>query len=200
MQNRVTEERQDIVLRLLLARDEEGMRQLFHYYSGALMSIIQPIVGNKEMADEVLQDVLMRIWNNVKSYDSGKSRLFTWMARIARNASIDKTRSRDFKLQHRTAGLEDSVGNSKAHSSTTPTDGIGVASLLNSLDDDHRRLIELLYLRDFTQSEAAKELDIPLGTVKTRSRRALQQLRKLLSDEISTVALVILLSEHYQNL
>lgn len=200
MTNRVNTERQDIVLRLLLARDEEGMRQLFRHYSGAIMAIIKPIVGSGEMAEEVLQDVLMRIWNNVESYDGSKSRLFTWMARIARNASIDKTRSRDFKTKYRTDGLEGSVGNTRAHSATIPTDGIGVANLLNRLDDDHRQLIELLYLRDFTQSEAAKELNIPLGTVKTRSRRALQQLRKLLGNEISTVALVILLSEHYHNL
>lgn len=200
MQTKITPERQDIVLQLLLDRDEEGMRQLFKHYSGALMSLIQPIVGKGEIAEEVLQDVLMRIWTNVESYDDKKSRLFTWMARIARNASIDKTRSRDFKTRYKTEALSDSVGNSSALSHSQRTDGIGVRKLLKKLDDNHRRLMELLYLEDFTQSEAAEELGIPLGTVKTRARRAIKQLRTLLANEMVWLTVVILFSEYFQNL
>lgn len=199
MHTKITPERQDVVLQLLRQRDEKGMRLLFEHYSGALMALIQPIVGKGMIAEEVLQDVLMRVWNNIDSYDGQKSRLFTWMARIARNASIDKTRSRDFKSGRRTEGLDGSVGNSKAHSETTVTDGIGVAALLYKLDDNHRLLLELLYLQDYTQSEAAKKLGIPLGTVKTRSRRAIQQLRTLLSNEMAWLGFIITISELFQN-
>ena len=200
MRRTLSPERQDIVLQLLLQQKEEGMRKLFHYYSGALLSLIKPIVVHNDVAEEVLQDVLMRIWENIESYDSKKSRLFTWMARIARNASIDKTRSREYKELYKTDKLDDSVGRRKELSQTLPTDGIGVASLLNKLDDKHRLLLELLYLQDYTQSEAAKELDIPLGTVKTRARRAILQLRTLLSSEMVWLAFMVFTSHNFQNL
>ena len=200
MQTRIPVERQDVVLRLLRQRNEKGMRLLFEHYAGALMAIIQPVVGKGEVAEEVLQDVLLRIWKKVDTYDADKSRFFTWMARIARNAAIDKTRSKEYKASRRTNPLEDSVSNSSAYSVVVPTDGIGVATLLGKLDDNHRRLLELLYLRDYTQSEAAKKLGIPLGTVKTRARRAIRLLRDLLSNEIRSAAFVILLTDLFQNL
>lgn len=200
MQQNTRQERQDIVLQLLLQRKEEGMRKLFQYYSGALLALIIPIVSNREVAEEVLQDVLLRIWNNIGSYDSKKSRLFTWMARIARNASIDKTRSKEYKQLFKTNTIDDSVGRSKQFSHTTSTDGIGVASLLHKLDDNHRLLLELLYLQDYTQSEAAKALDIPLGTVKTRARRAILQLRSMLANEMVWLAFMIFTSHNIQNL
>lgn len=196
----ISPERQDVVLALLRARDEKGMRMLFEHYAGALMALIQPVVGRGVLAEEVLQDVLLRVWNNIDAYDPKKSRLFTWMARIARNASIDKTRSADYNATRRTDGLDRSVSNSKAFSETTVTDGIGVAALLHRLDAEHRMVLELLYLQDYTQSEAAKELGIPLGTIKTRSRRAIRRLRELLTGEMVWIAFVILLSELFQNL
>lgn len=174
------------------------MRELFHYYSGALLALIRPIVRHNEVAEEVLQDVLVRVWNNIETYDHKKSRLFTWMARIARNASIDKTRSREYKQLYKTESISDSVDRRRELSQTTSTDGIGVAKLLHRLDDNHRMLLELLYLQDYTQSEAAKTLDIPLGTVKTRSRRAILQLRTLLSNEMVWLTFIIF-SSNLQN-
>ncbi len=69
-------ERQDIVVRLLQQQDEEGMRQLFQFYSGALMTIIQSIIPQKEEAEEILHDALLKVWNNIDSYNAGKSRFF----------------------------------------------------------------------------------------------------------------------------
>ena len=179
-----TDERQDIVLRLLRQRDEEGMRQLFTHYGGALNALILPIVPQKEVAEEVLHDVLLKIWHNIDKYETGKSRLFTWMARIAKNAAIDKVRSKEYRQSYKTDVIDEDVSRRKELSQTIPTDQIGIAGLLDHLDDKHRAIIDLLYLKDFTQSEAAKELDLPLGTVKTRARRALQQLRELVKHEM----------------
>ena len=185
MKTTASSERQDVVLDLLLRRDQQGMRHLFHYYGGALLSTIQPIIPEKEVAEEVLHDALLKVWNNVGSYDAGKSRFFTWMARIARNQAIDRRRSKAYRKAHKTDALSPIVGNSERNSTTTAVDHIGLETVLGKLDDNHRRLIELLYLQDYSQSEAAKELGIPLGTVKTRSRRAIQQLRQFLSNELT---------------
>jgi len=177
-------ERQDVVLHLLRKQDEEGMRRLFTHYSGALMTIIKPIVPQKEVAEEVLHDVLMKVWSNIESYDENKSRFFTWMARIAKNAAIDKTRSKNYRKSYKTDEIDEIVGNRKEMSETPSVEHIGVATLLDRLDVKHRAVIELLYLKDYTQSEAAKVLELPLGTVKTRSRRAISQLRELLQHEM----------------
>ena len=187
-------ERQDIVLKLLLERDQEGMRQLFKYYGGALMTIIQPIVLKQEVAEEVLQDVLLKVWNNIDAYDRKKSRFFTWMARIARNAAIDKTRSKHYRQSSKTDQIADSVDRDATLSHTPSIDHIGITALLDKLDEKHRVIIELLYLKDYTQSEAAKALNLPLGTVKTRSRRALKQLREVLQHEMLWLLLFSLTS------
>lgn len=183
------EERQDIVLRLIRARDEEGMRQLFQHYGGALMTLIEPVVNNAEIAEEILHDVLMKIWDGIDKYDESKSRLYTWMARIARNAAIDTVRSKSFKQGIKTDTITPVVTKDAKLSVTPSVEHIGVAKLLTTLDDDHRAIIELLYLKDYTQSETAKELDIPLGTVKTRSRRAITQLRGFLRSEMIWIAI-----------
>lgn len=186
-------ERQDIVLRLIRNRDEEGMRQLFTYYGGALMTILQSILPQEEVAEEVLHDVLMKVWNNIESYDASKSRFFTWMARIARNAAIDKTRSKSYRKNRKTDEIDDSVSRRRELSQTPSVDHIGITTILNGLDANHRAIIELLYLQDYTQSETAKKLDIPLGTVKTRSRSAIKQLRELLKHEMGWLLLISLL-------
>ncbi|NJC24569.1 RNA polymerase sigma factor [Neolewinella antarctica] len=183
------EQRQDTVLRLLRARDEEGMKQLFTHYGGALLTLIEPVIERREVAEEVLNDVLLKIWENVDSYDEGKSRLFTWMARIARNAAIDKVRSKAYREQGKTDPLTPVVTKGNNLSVTPTMEHIGVAKLLNHLDADHRAIINLLYLKDYTQSEAAEELGIPLGTIKTRSRRAITQLRTFLQSEMLWLAL-----------
>ena len=131
MATTTSDERQDIVLRLLKQRDEEGMRQLFHHYSGALMAIIQPIVNRKEVAEEVLHDTLLKVWTNIDSYDDSKSRFFTWMARIARNAAIDKIRSKEFRKRSKTGTIDDVVSKREELSQTPSTDHIGVVKLLD---------------------------------------------------------------------
>jgi RNA polymerase sigma-70 factor (ECF subfamily) len=186
-------ERQNIVLHLIRAQDEEGMRQLFRHYGGALLTIIQPILPQKEVAEEVLHDVLLKVWNNIESYDASKSRFFTWMARIARNAAIDKTRSKGYRNNRKTDEINDSVGRRMELSQTPSVDHIGITTILNQLDTSHRAIIELLYLQGYTQSEAAKELELPLGTVKTRSRRAIMQLRELLKCEMGWLLIISLL-------
>ncbi|MFT4685366.1 MAG: RNA polymerase sigma-70 factor (ECF subfamily) [Neolewinella sp.] len=187
-------ERQDIVVRLLQQQDEEGMRQLFQFYSGALMTIIQSIIPQKEEAEEILHDALLKVWNNIDSYNAGKSRFFTWMARIARNAAIDRARSKNYRKSNKTNEIDEVVSRRKELSQTPSVDYIGVSSLLEKLDEDHRPIINLLYLQDYTQSEAAKELGVPLGTVKTRARRAIMQLRKLLQTEMVWLTLFYFLS------
>ncbi|WP_216650052.1 sigma-70 family RNA polymerase sigma factor [Lewinella sp. W8] len=191
----VFNDRQDRVLALLRQRRQEGMQELFTHYGGALLTIISKIIDQPEVAEEVLHDVLLKVWNNIDQYDASKSRFFTWMARISRNAAVDKVRSKGFRKKNKTDSLVPLVSNSVAHSETPSIDQIGVSGLLTKLDQKSRGIIELLYLREFTQSEVAKELDLPLGTVKTRARRAILQLRELLKHEMVWLVMVHFLTQ-----
>jgi RNA polymerase sigma-70 factor (ECF subfamily) len=111
-------------------------------------------------------------------YDESKGRLFTWMLNIARNAAIDKTRSKSFQQSSRHQPISDADG---AYAAIRPgTDDFGLRKVLQKLKDEHRLLIDLSYFQGYTHEQISKALDIPLGTVKTRIRTALTQLRSLL--------------------
>jgi RNA polymerase sigma-70 factor (ECF subfamily) len=136
-------------------------------------------VNEAEISNDVLQETFVNIWRRIDSYDETKGRLFTWMLNIARNAAIDKTRSKAFQQSQR----QQSLGNGEAiQLSVTPgIDDYGLKKLLLKLKDEQRQLIDLSYFQGFTHEQIAKALDMPLGTVKTRIRSALTQLRALLS-------------------
>jgi RNA polymerase sigma-70 factor (ECF subfamily) len=166
---------------LLKARDEQALRVLYDHYSAALFGVILRIVFDKETAEDVLQETFVKIWTNSTTYDASKGRLYTWLLNIARNTAIDKTRSKSFRNDGKVRSLEDFVYTvDKEHNSSTATDHIGLRKFVDELKSDQRELVDLLYFGGYTQSEAAEELGIPLGTVKTRIKAALTKLRELL--------------------
>lgn len=160
-------------------KDNGAFSYLYDHYSGALYGIIKQIVADVELANDVLQEVFVSIWKKIDSYDESKGRLFTWMLNIARNASIDKTRSRSFRQ-----GLKQDpiVDDELLYATVKPgVDDYGLKKMLFKLKNEQRMLIDLSYYQGFTHEQIAKALNIPLGTVKTRIRSALVQLRTLLT-------------------
>lgn len=130
------------------------------------------------MAQEVLQDVFLKIWDKFASYDATKGKLFTWMISVARNQAIDKTRSKEIVKEQKTGGIENVVSKiDRAEFTEQQIEGIGVRDILKNLPEEQRFVVEYLYLKGYSQSELAEEFNIPLGTVKTRLRLAMQQLR-----------------------
>ena len=163
----------------LRERDPAAYSYLYDNYSGALFTIIRQIVLNPELASDVLQEVFVNIWRKIESYDSAKGRLFTWMLNIARNASIDILRSKSYQNSQKNQELTDTVSIS-GQSTQTNIDIIGIKKVLVKLKPEHRVLIDLAYFKGYTHEEIAEIEDIPLGTVKTRIRNALIQLREYL--------------------
>lgn len=163
----------------LLRHDEQAYSSLYDNYSKALFVVILQIVNQHEVAEDVLQEVFIKIWQNIRSYDPRKGRLYTWMLNIARNQAIDRLRSRDFNKQSKTVALSSTVYNISAERSAVE-DG-GLKKTLGKLPDDNRKLLELAYYQGYTHEEIAKILELPLGTVKTRIRSTVGKLRKLLS-------------------
>lgn len=163
---------------LLRAKDNAGFSYLYDHYAGALQGIVKQIVGEEDLAQDVVQEVFVSIWRKIDSYDAEKGRLFTWMLNIARNAAIDKVRSKGYQQSLRQQSLE---GAEHIAPVVRPTgDDIGLRKVLLRLKEEQRQLIDLSYYQGFTHDQIAKALNIPLGTVKTRLRSALSQLRLLL--------------------
>ena len=164
---------------LLKERREEGFAYLYEHYSGALFAIISGIVTDQELAADVLQEVFVNIFRRVEMYDAERSRLYTWMLNIARNAAIDMVRSKGFRQMNQNREITDPVYESSG-SVTQQIDHIGIRKMLTNLKDDLKQVIELAYFSGYTQEEISEILHIPLGTVKTRVRTALKQLRELM--------------------
>lgn len=143
--------------------------------------MIVRILKNDDVAEEVLQDVFLKIWDRIENYDSAKGKLFTWMVNIARNQAIDKSRSREISKQKKTSGSETLVNKvDNLEFTELKIEGIGVKEMLKSLPKEQLFVVEHLYFKGYTQSELAKDYDIPLGTIKTRLRMAMQHLRNTL--------------------
>ncbi|RYY63498.1 MAG: sigma-70 family RNA polymerase sigma factor [Chitinophagaceae bacterium] len=164
---------------LLRAKDNAAFSYLYDHYAGALMGIVKGVVGEENLAEDVVQEVFVSIWRKIDSYDSEKGRLFTWMLNIARNAAIDKVRSKGYQQSLRQQSLDGAEHIAPAVRPTTGDD-IGLRRVLGRLKEEQRQLIDLSYYQGFTHDQIAKALNIPLGTVKTRLRSALSQLRTLL--------------------
>lgn len=166
---------------LLVQQNDQAFSYLYDNYSPALFGIISQIVSDKETAADVLQDVFVNIWKKISSYDDRKGRLFTWLLNIARNAAIDKIRSRSHQDSLKNQPLAENVNSVAANAVVNPQlNDVGLKKQVNKLKDEYRILIDMSYFQGFTHEEISKILEIPLGTVKTRIRSALIQLRTML--------------------
>jgi RNA polymerase sigma-70 factor (ECF subfamily) len=161
----------------LKERYKDAFEYLYTKYSGALYTTILHIVPEKESANDILQEVFVKIWRQIDQYDTAKGRLFTWMLNIARNAAIDFTRGKQFKNNSLNKELDESVSPGMESSAV---DNIGIAGVVKRLPDEYGRLITLAYFKGYTQDEIAKQENMPLGTVKTRIRKGLLELKKML--------------------
>ena len=177
--NNTRYEEDELVERLKM-RDRPAFEYLYDHYSAALFGLISKMITDNHLAEDILQEAFVKIWNNKAMYDASKGRVYTWMLNIVRNTSIDYMRSRQNKLDEKIQRGENVVYEvNRSVNVEQNTDRIGIRTLVDTLKDDQRRLIDLAYFEGYTQEEIAEKLSIPLGTVKTRVRAALMVLRKL---------------------
>jgi RNA polymerase sigma-70 factor (ECF subfamily) len=165
----------------LQQQDHTALDYLYDHYAGALYGVVFRIVRKEEVAQEVLHDAFLKIWNKIDSYDAAKGKLFTWMLNLTRNLAIDRTRSKEISQLRKTDDIDLFVHSiDKQEQSFSEVDTIGLKEVLEQLPVEQKFIVEQLYLKGYTQSEVADEFGIPLGTVKTRLRLAMTALRTLL--------------------
>lgn len=172
---------EDHLVTRIQAKESDAFSYLYDNYCGAIYGIIFRIINDEDVAEEVLQDSFLKFWGKIDQYDSSKGRLFTWMANISRNLSIDKLRSKEIKKVAKTSNIETYVsGIERAHLNEQHVDTIGLKEALSSLREEEKFILEMAYFKGYTQSEISDEFDLPLGTVKTRLRMGMKNLRKVL--------------------
>lgn len=155
------------------------MREIHERFGKAMQGAIFQIVKDEAITEDIWQDCLVKIWKKGKQYNPAKGRLFTWLLNVCRNTALDQVRTKRFQISQQTrkegAGTETV---DQQLSTETKTDHIGLQSIINQLDPKHKQLIDLVYFGGRTQQEASDELNLPLGTVKTRLRKAIGQLKQ----------------------
>ena len=170
------------LVNLLQSKSREAFSVLYDSYAEALYGTICRMVANKAAAEDLLQDVFIKIWKKIDSYDSTRGTLFTWMINITRNICIDYLRSKQYKQQLKVVQNVAEYTDVNTSSSLEPNYNIVNTELhkvTRKLEVKHRQVIEMVYFRGYTHEEVAQILNIPVGTVKTRSRAGLKQLRNL---------------------
>jgi RNA polymerase sigma factor (sigma-70 family) len=163
---------------LALKRNERvAFDFLYDHYSGALFNIISKTLRDEEKAADVLQESFLKIWKNIASYNPEKGRLFTWIMNIARNGAIDAVRVEGRKPIM--GDIDDmAVRNEKDSYEDLQTTSSDMKAIIDMLRPERKILIDMAYFQGYTHEEISEELSIPLGTVKSRIRTALQELKQ----------------------
>ncbi len=162
----------------LVCGDHKVLEEIYDSYSASLYGVILRIVKREENAEDVLQETFIKVWKCCTQYDPSRGRLYTWLLNIARHVAFDHIKSKSYKNNSKLEDIEDLtlIVDSQKNTINNP-EIIGVRHMASNLKDDYRSILDLVYFQGYTHSEAAEELGIPIGTLKTRIRAAVLSLR-----------------------
>lgn len=167
---------------------EAALRELYDLVGGRLYGIALRVVGNRDWAEDVLQETFLGIWRVAADYRASLSPPLAWLGLIARSRALDLLRRRASERADAGVELDAAVADTVPGISPDPMDTAdaseqawAVHECLRKLEARQRELVSLAYFRDLSHSELAEQLRLPLGTVKTWVRRALEQLRGCLA-------------------
>lgn len=162
-------------------QNDDAFSDLYNNYAAALFGICLKLVRCKATAEDLLQDVFVKIWKHINTYDALKGTLFTWMLNITRNTCIDYLRSKQHRqrMQVSENGLEYTGIDIATGNIAYKEESNELKQFTQKLDPKYKEVIDLVYIYGYTQDKVSEMLNIPLGTVKTRSRMAIKQLRSM---------------------
>lgn len=167
----------------LQSGEREAFAELYDRYGRSLFGIIFNIVKSEADAENLLQDSFVKIWRNIDRYDASKGRLYTWLVIIARRIALDFVRSAEYLGGQMIQSTEILVSTEAKTLETAQLDHIGLDTVIGKLNPQLKQVIDLQYFMGFTQQEVSEELGLPLGTVKSRTRAALLELRRHLNGD-----------------
>jgi RNA polymerase sigma-70 factor (ECF subfamily) len=177
------------LIRLIARSQSEALGELYDRYNRLVFGMARNAVSDQTLAEEITQDVFMRVWNKASTYQAEQGKVVNWIAGITRNRAIDVFRHQKSLQDGNSISLEDLPF-------FDPPDNLNVEREIESkfkkqriqqalfqLPEEQRDALALAYFRGYTHEEAAEALGQPLGTVKTRIRLGMQKLRNLLEEE-----------------
>lgn len=164
----------------LAKKEREVIDEIYHRFAPALLGMIMKLIPDQAAAEDVLQESFVKIWQNGDRYDAGKGRLFTWMLNICRNTALDYLKSSAFKQSSNQVVPmfdDENEPDSRYGFTEQKTDTIGFKEAMQMLGPENHEIIDLIYIKGYTQDETSQMLGIPLGTIKSRARNSIQKLK-----------------------
>jgi RNA polymerase sigma-70 factor, ECF subfamily len=177
------------LMRLILHARQEALSELYDRYGRLVFSMAYNAVGDSGTAEEITQDVFLRIWDKAITYRPEQAKVSTWLTSITRYRSIDVLRQRGSRAEQHSVGWEElPVGEEPSsdgpeNATADAMEHAHVQAAVASLPAEQRQALAMAYFQGLSHSEIAAALGEPLGTVKTRIRLAMQKLRDLLHED-----------------
>ena len=162
---------------LIRLRSREGFDLLYREYAHVIYGMSIRLVQDESIAEDIVQETFVKAWKNIDQFSANRASFTTWILNIARYTAIDYLRSKQYKQRQRNLTLDNSELPANKSSMGVDADNIGLKNMVAKMEPKYREVIDLIYFSGYTQEEAANILQIPVGTVKTRTRFALGQLR-----------------------
>jgi RNA polymerase sigma-70 factor (ECF subfamily) len=179
----------DALLGQIVMAQQHALSEIYDRYSSLVYSIAFHIIGDQAMAEEITLDVFTKVWQKANTYRAERGSVYVWLTSITRNRSIDRLRQ-EISHQNAQRGLWADITAQTDLREEGPETAVALSlrkrqiqTAISKLTEDQRDVVALAYFKGYTQREIAELRDLPLGTVKTRIRSAIQKLRQLLQDE-----------------
>jgi RNA polymerase sigma-70 factor (ECF subfamily) len=179
--DRVAEAEALLLARLAAGEREQPLAELYRIYGRRVYGLGLRLLGDRGLAEELVQETFLRLWRSCDRFDPGRGTVHAFVFTLARRAGVDLLRRRSSRSTPAipVEQLDAPAGDGAFDELVLALD---IRDVLESLSPKHREVLELQYLSDMTQAQIAARLDVPLGTVKTRTFHALRALRELLLE------------------
>jgi RNA polymerase sigma-70 factor, ECF subfamily len=170
-----------LVGRVARSGDERAMSELYDRYAGLIYGAGVRYLGDRALAEDLVQDVFTAVWRNASGFDPSRASFATWVYRITRNRATDLIRRGRARV--RIVGSDSALDLGEEDATGELSRSFDLASALSRLSPVHREVLTLAYFEGLSQSEISRRTNTPLGTVKSRTTSALRALRETMLEE-----------------
>jgi RNA polymerase sigma-70 factor, ECF subfamily len=173
---------EELLTRVASDRDSGAFDELYRRYSRAVYSLVVRTVRDAALGEDVVQETFAAVWRAARSFKPERGSATAWLFTIARNSAVDAIRARKITVAVDPPETADD-GPGPEERSIADMEAFSVHAAVDSLPEREREVIELAYFHGLSQSQVAQRLELPLGTVKTRTRAGLSRLAERLEQE-----------------
>ena len=173
--------------------DAACIGEIYDVYGDALFGVVMRITKDEDVAAELLHDTFVKAWQKGHTFNPDVGRLFTWLMRIARNLSINYINSKAAKNSRNIRSDENLVYLGDDSKTSDAMENFDLRGAVTGLEEKYRIIIDLTYFQGYTHKEASDELNLPIGTVKSRIKIGLRELKKIYNYRLTSIAISMIL-------